>query len=233
METLTKAWLHEKKHLYRQRDIAEMKEHRSQYGISGNCFDLAIWLLDAFSKEGIEAYPIGHRLKTTSAHAAVIAIDENDHRYLCDLGDQWIHPILIDRANENYSSEKQSGFFPAADVEVRSAGQLLDIVYYRPNGKRSQQTYHTEPLDMAYFLKAADWSQQHRKRAPLFECRFPFKNETAHWEFANWQSHYSTSSGLFQEQKLHSNEKWAEKISQLSGYDKQFLVEALAIYRKI
>ncbi|MGG3641122.1 hypothetical protein [Bacillus gobiensis] len=232
METLSKAWFYEKKQPNRQRDITEMKEHRSQYGIAGNCFDLSIWLLDEFSKHGIEAYPIGHRLKTNSAHAAVIAIDENGRRYLCDLGDQWINPILIDSNSEDYSNEKQSGFFPAADVEVIPAGQIFDIVYYRPNGKRSQQTYHTEPIETAFFLEAAEWSQRNVKPNPLFECRIPYKSEIAHWEFDNWKSCLSTSEGLFHETTGQTVEDWADKISLLSEYDKQFLIEALEIYKK-
>ena len=41
----------------KQRDVSLMKEHRSQYGLSGNCFDLAIWLLDELQKDGITATP--------------------------------------------------------------------------------------------------------------------------------------------------------------------------------
>ncbi|TWM29930.1 hypothetical protein CHCC14820_1269 [Bacillus paralicheniformis] len=67
-----------------------------EYGIAGNCFDLSIWLLDEFTKDGVEAFPIGRSFKTERAHAAVIALDERGRRFLCDLGDQWLQPILID-----------------------------------------------------------------------------------------------------------------------------------------
>ncbi|WP_327204675.1 hypothetical protein [Paenibacillus terrae] len=73
METLTKAWFYKKTDGKKQRDVSLMKEHHERYGITGNCFDLAIWLLHEFEKEGIEAYPIGHDLGTTEAHVAVIA----------------------------------------------------------------------------------------------------------------------------------------------------------------
>ncbi len=45
-------------------------------GVTGNCYDLAIWLLDEFDNDGITAYPIGHDLGTDDAHVAVMALDE-------------------------------------------------------------------------------------------------------------------------------------------------------------
>lgn len=42
MERLTKLWFYNQDNPKKQRDVALMKEHRSHYGISGNCFDLAI-----------------------------------------------------------------------------------------------------------------------------------------------------------------------------------------------
>lgn len=54
-----------------------MKEHREQYGTSRNCFDLAIWFIDAFPKEGI-SYAIAHDLFTADAHVAVVVSDSAD-----------------------------------------------------------------------------------------------------------------------------------------------------------
>ncbi|WP_370521742.1 hypothetical protein [Virgibacillus sp. MSP4-1] len=106
MERLTKLWFYNQEYHKKQRDVALMKEHRSQYGISGNCFDLAIWLLDELKKNRITAYPIGHDLNSEDAHVAVVALDESGNSYLCDLGDQWINPILVDKNSENYTNEK-------------------------------------------------------------------------------------------------------------------------------
>lgn len=100
IERLTKLWFYNQENHKKHRDVALMKEHRSQYGISGNCFDLAIiWLLDELQKDRITAYPIDHDLNSEDTHVAVIALDESGNRSLCDLGDQgdqWINPILID-----------------------------------------------------------------------------------------------------------------------------------------
>lgn len=52
METLTKVWFYDKANGKKQRDVTLMQEHREQYGMSGNCFDLALWLLDEFNKDG-------------------------------------------------------------------------------------------------------------------------------------------------------------------------------------
>jgi len=53
METLTKVWYSRRANGKKQRDVSLMMEHYEQYGITGNCFDLAIWLLHEFGKEGI------------------------------------------------------------------------------------------------------------------------------------------------------------------------------------
>ena len=209
-----------------------MREHREQFGMSGNCFDLAIWLLDEFIKDGVEAYPIGHGIDTEDAHVAVMAVNEKGQRYLCDLGDQWIEPILIDTASEDFSSERLSGFFPGAEVQVGDNELGVEVVYHRPNGKASKQTYHTEPIEMEAFLKAAEFCQNMIHPNPLVEVRVPFKSEIAHWEFYNWESFLSTSEGLRVDAKLEQVEEWAERIHRRTGYSKEILQDVLWKYRR-
>ncbi|WP_433747624.1 hypothetical protein [Falsibacillus pallidus] len=233
METLTKVWFYDKGTNEKQRSISLMKEHREQYGLSGNCFDLALWLLDEFKKAGVEAYPVGHNLNTEHAHVAVIALNEKGNRYFCDLGDQWLTPILIDTDSEEYTNEKLSGFFPAAKVQVQNHGAGTEIFYHRSNGKVSKQIFNTNPIEMDYFLKAAEFSQNLIKPNPLLECRVPYKSEIAHWEFYNWESFLSTSHGLFKEPKLGQIEEWAELISQKTNYNKEIVLETLTKYIEI
>lgn len=115
-----------------------MKEHYKQYKITGNCFDLALWLLDEFKNNDIEAYAIGHNLFTKDAHVAVIAIDKNKYKYLCDLGDQWIQPICVDQNNPFFHSEESIGFFPGAKIQVQPQGDNIEILYKRLYGKISK-----------------------------------------------------------------------------------------------
>mgnify|MGYP001267547447 CR=1 FL=1 len=232
MERLTKLWFYHQGSHKKQRDVSLMREHRSKYGISGNCFDLAIWLLDELQKERITAYPIGHDLNSEDAHVAVIALDESGNRYLCDLGDQWISPILVDTDVEIYTDEKLSGFFPGAKVQVISRKQEIEILYHRPNGKVSKQVYNTSPIDTDYFLQAAEYSQNLINPRPLLECRIPYRNEIAHWEFSNWEVFLSTNEGLFVEPKLDTIEKWALRINEVTGYDMKFLINVLEQYRR-
>jgi len=89
VETITKAWVFEK-FGPRQRTIEEMKTHRQKYGSSGNCFDLALWLLSEFLKAKIPAYGVGDRIGTSDAHVAIVVDDGKRGRFLCDLGDLWI-----------------------------------------------------------------------------------------------------------------------------------------------
>ncbi|WP_416150690.1 hypothetical protein ACM26V_06905 [Salipaludibacillus sp. HK11] len=233
METLTKVWFYNKGTTEKQRSVALMKEHREQYGLSGNCFDLALWLLDEFNNIGIEAYPVGHNLNTEDAHVAVIALNENGNRYFCDLGDQWLTPILIDTDCEDYTNEKLSGFFPAAKIQIGNYEKGTEILYHRLNGKVSKQIFNTQPIEMDYFLKAAEFSQNLIKPNPLLECRVPYKSEIAHWEFYNWESFLSTSDGLFKELKLDKIEDWVDQISQKTNYNKEILSNILNKYKII
>lgn len=230
METLTKAWYSTLGTEKKQRDIALMKEHRQQYGITGNCFDLAIWLLDQFHKEGITAYPIGSKMKTKRAHAAVVAEDENGYRYLCDLGDQWLNPILLDLNSEDYTNELLTGFFPAASVQVLPRNDEVEIFYYRPNGKVSKQSYQLEAIEMNEFLIAAELSQRNISQKPLLECRVPYKEEVAHWEFYDWKSYFSSNEGLKEEEALQSNSEWAKKIADMTGYNLELVEISLAVF---
>ncbi|MCM3595145.1 hypothetical protein M4D55_05020 [Metabacillus idriensis] len=226
METFTKAWYYVKSGSKKQRELSLMKEHKDQYGITGNCFDLSIWLLDEFAKAGIDAYPIGED------HAAVIALDERGRRYLCDLGDQWLNPILIDKA-EDFMTDKLSGFFPAAEIKVEPSGNDVKVTYYRQNGKSSAQIYQTAPIERTLFLAAAEQSQNIIKREPLLEKRIRLGEETAHWEFYNWKSFLSTNSGLYDDPDAESLEEWADRIHQKTAFDRAFLLETLMIYKKM
>lgn len=231
METLTKAWYYDKATDKKQREVARMREHRHQFGVSGNCFDLALWLLDECKKDGIEAYPIGHGLSSEHAHVAVIAVNECGNRYLCDLGDQWIRPVLVDRQSPDFTTECLSGFFPGARIQVIPQGEDVVIYYHRPNGAISKQAYQLQPIDLPTFLQEAESCQNLISPEPLVECRMPNQSEIAHWEFSQWESFVSTSEGLFPEPTLPTIEQWAERISQYTGMDLSFLIEALRIYR--
>lgn len=232
METLTKAWFYPRAGENKQRSVEMMKEHRQRYGNTGNCFDLALWLLAEFRKEGIRAYGVGSGLGTMEAHAAVVAEDAEGWRYLCDIGDQWLQPILLDVDAPAFRSGKLAGFFPAAEVEIFPEGRSVDIVYYRPGGKWSEQTYKLEPVDDDAFWQAAEFSQRHIYPKALLEVRIPYKAETAHWEFEHWESFLSTSEGLFRDAPLATVDEWVERIHEKSGFDRQFLKEALEIYKK-
>ncbi len=226
METLTKLWLHHKG--IGQREVSQMKEHREQFGITGNCFDLALWLLDEFDNEGIRAYPVGSSLDTEKAHAAVVAEDDEGSRFLCDLGDQWLQPVLIDKS----TTAPQKGYFPAAGIEIKSSGNEAEITYHRPGGKQSVQTYHLEPVDRDEFWKAAGHSSNQIHPKPLLECRVPITGEMAHWEFYDWKSFLSSENGLVYDPPLEGLDAWAERIHQKTGFDRSFLEESLGLYKE-
>jgi hypothetical protein len=231
METFTKAWLYHHGGTPKQRSVEQMQEHRALYGSSGNCFDLAYWLLSEFQREGIRAYPIGRDLKTPHAHVAVIAEDGDGYRYLCDLGDQWLQPILLDSRAPHYTPEALSGFFPAATVAVTSDDDTFTLTFTRCTGKQSVWSYSFTPLDLTVLREAGEYSQNFIKK-PLFEKRIPDPRlpETAHWEFYDWKSFISTSHGLYDEEPLATNEEWAERIHKITGMSAAFALDVLNLY---
>jgi hypothetical protein len=81
------------------------------------------------------------------------------------------------------------------------------------------------------FMKAAEFSQNHIHRYPLFECRIPLQTEVAHWEFYNWESFLSTNHGLLPGDQTDSIEHWVDVIHEKSSYSKEFLLEALTKYK--
>ncbi|ANU09155.1 hypothetical protein BBH88_01805 [Planococcus antarcticus DSM 14505] len=233
METLTKAWYYQRSGEQKQRGVELMKQHHDQYGITGNCFDLAIWLLTAFDRAGVKAYPVGSGLGTEQAHAAIMAEDQNGRRFLCDLGDQWIQPILVEVGSPEFKSGRLAGFFPGAEVQVKPADKGIEVSYYRPNGKQSDQVYTIEPVERADFLEAAEYSQHHIHPEPLVEVRLQLQGETVHWEFDNWKSFLSTSTGLYPDDPIKTLEDWVERIQVKTQYDKEFLLESLGFYQKL
>ena len=233
METLTKAWYYQRSGEQKQRGVELMKQHRAQYGITGNCFDLSIWLLSAFDEAGVKAYPVGSELGTEQAHAALIAEDRDGRRFLCDLGDQWIQPILVDVDSPEFIVDRLAGFFPGAEVQVQTADKGIEVIYYRPNGKHSNQVYATDPVERARFLEAAEYSQHHIHPEPLVEVRLPAEGEIVHWEFNNWESFLSTGTGLYPDESIETLEEWVERIHEKTHYDAEFLTESLGFYQRL
>lgn len=232
METLTKAWYFFQSSDKKQRSVELMKEHRSQYGTSGNCFDLALWLIDEFNKEGIPAYAIGHDLKTPNAHVAVVAINDKGSKYFCDLGDQWIEPILIDSKSEDFSEEELERFTTSGKIKVQIINNEVNFKYIRPNGKISRQRFVLSPIETDELMDAANHSQS-LLRHPLVEMRIVVDGEICHWEFDRWNSFISSNKGLEQEMKLGSADEWAERINSRTGISKEVIVKALDVYSKL
>ncbi len=230
METLTKAWLYQQPNGPRQRTVSEMVEHRNEYGTSGNCFDLTVWLLHAFQLAGIRAHAIGHDFFTPKTHVAVIAY-EGEQRYLCDLGDQWISPIPIDYLKGEFV-EPVSGFFPAAKVQIDTTSSDCVVTYHRPSGKRSRQSYSLVAIDHEELIRAGQHSQQ-LLRKPLCEMRIPFEGEIAHWEFYNWSSFLSTNSCLLNEPPANSTDDWCDRIHVHTGISREVIAQSLDVYSRL
>ncbi|SDN11035.1 hypothetical protein SAMN04488137_3580 [Fictibacillus solisalsi] len=229
MENLTKAWCTQHMDSQKQREVSLMKEHHEQYGMTGNCFDLSLWLLYELKEAGIKAYEIGRGLMTDAVHVAVIALDEEGRRYLCDLGDQWLSPILLDV--ERLDEKWHKGFFPAAEVRTLLSGSELEVHYLRPSGKVSKQIFDTGPIDTDVLWEAANYSQQHIKSFPQVECRLIYAGKIAHWEMNDWQSFFSTEEGIILESPAGTLEEWADRIAEKTGIHRNLVEEALRIYQ--
>lgn len=118
---------------------------------------------------------------------AVVVIDDEGRKYLCDLGDQWIQPILIDREHEEYTEAFLEGFFPGAQIKLTAQLENLVVTYRRPNGKESHQTFNLTPVSDNELIAAGETTQRNI-RSPLVEKRIFMDDQVAHWEFDNYQS---------------------------------------------
>ncbi|MFD2672625.1 hypothetical protein [Marinicrinis sediminis] len=234
METLTKAW-HWKQHQgsVSQRTVAQMKEHRHLYGTSGNCFDLAIWLIDECRLKGITAYATGHDWHTPNAHVAVIVVNHEGYRFLCDLGDQWIQPILVDPRSEDFCEDMMAGFFPAARTQVKVQHQQAEIAYIRPNGKVSRQVFGLEPVEDGQVWEAGGRSQRDVRQSLVERRLFLGNDDVHHWEFSRWHSFVSTPQGLQPEAPLESLFAWSERIQSRTGMAQSVIESALTYYMEI
>lgn len=227
METITKAWYYRLASGAKQRTVEQMKLHREQYGTSGNCFDLTIWLIHAFRQENMTSYAI----LTPDSHVAAVVLDEQGNRYLCDLGDQWIEPILIEPDHEHYTEEFLENFFPAAKIKLESQANSLLVKYRRPNGKEMKQTYLLTPISDERLIAEGEKTQR-TLSGPLVEKRIFADFEVIHWEFDQDISFFSSMKGKQMESKLQSIEEWAERINTRSGIDTQVVIDALEMYSK-
>ena len=229
MENLTKAWCYSRAEGKKQRTVEQMREHRKLYSLSGNCFDLALWLIDEFRSNDLLAYGVGHGLHTAEAHVAVVVHDSGGYRYLCDLGDQWLQPILIDKSSPLFCNEPQDGFFPASRVQIMPSEDSCRVLYQRPSGKVSTQSYSLSPVELDELMAAGEISQNLFSK-PLVEMRVPLEQETAHWEFCDYKSWLSTSQGQFYDVPVESIALWAMRISSRTGMNESVVTEALQFY---
>jgi len=232
METITKAWHFSQADQFKQRSVDLMKEHRSKFGTSGNCFDLALWLIEEYSAKGVTAYAVGHDLYTSNAHVAVIALNEDGYRYFCDLGDLWIQPVLIDSDSDDYCEDELDGFITGGKIKVENELNEVNFKYIRPNGKVSQQKFAIKPISMDELLNAANHSQS-LLRHPLVEMRIFNSDEVIHWEFDRWNSFTSSTKGLNYESVLSNNEEWAARINLNTGIDHDIILSSLDVYSKM
>lgn len=227
METITKAWYYPQSSGTKQRSVEQMKTHREQYGTSGNCYDLALWLLHEFRQQQLQSYAV----LTADLHVALVVINEAGNRFLCDLGDQWIQPILIDQNHEDYTEEYVDNFFPGAQVKLKSKEHNLYVTYRRPNGKEIEQLYYLNPISDERLIAEGEKTQC-TLYSPLVEKRIFTASEVMHWEFDNDMSFYSSMDGKKYESKLQSVEEWAERIAAVSGINKEIIRVALEVYSK-
>ncbi|MEK3885774.1 hypothetical protein [Paenibacillus sp. PL2-23] len=225
METITKAWYSQIASDSKQRTVDLMKLHRDKYGTSGNCFDLAIWLIDEVRKNNLNCYAIF----TPHSHVAVVVMNEEGSKYLCDLGDQWIEPILIDRNHNEYNEDYLPGFFPGAHIKLKVQANHLVVTYKRPNGKKSNQRFDLTPISDNELLAAGEKTQR-KLSTPLLEKRLFLDQQVAHWEFDNYRSFTSFETSREEEIQLVNMEEWANRISNKSGISEEVILKSLRVY---
>ncbi len=231
METLTKAWWWRRcAGVPRQRTVAEIRHHRDLMGGGGNCFDLALWWMAELAEIGVPARPVGHDLETPHAHIAVVA-SADGAEYLCDLGDQWLQPILIDPTDSAFDPAWRDDFFPGARVRVEREGNTLCVHYLFPDGAGNRQTYHLGVV-RAPDLERACVHSQRLLRKPLIEVvsRYPATGELGAWEFDRFRSFWRLPSGRRPEPGCDDLSAWVARIGDRTGMSRALVAEGLDVY---
>jgi hypothetical protein len=223
METFTKVWWNEQcGDVARQRTVDEMVAHRHEYGTGGNCFDLALWLRHELQQAGIPARIIGHDLNTVHAHVAVLAEGGDGAQYLCDLGDQWLQPVLITPQREDWSPDWLRGFFPGRDIQITPVGDSL-VVAYRHSGRAATQRFDLAVIGQAELDRACHHSQSLIRR-PYCEMLLPHvSGSIEHWEYADGRSFWHLESGTEYEAPCASAGEWAARIADHTGMDSSLI----------
>lgn len=196
-----------------------MKRHRALYGASGNCYDLAVWLMEDFFDAGIEAYAVGEDLSSGDGHVAVVALDSIGRRFLCDLGDMWLEPIAIEEVTEPIRN-----FYPGAEVSLQRSDLTLKVTYRRSNGKESQQIYDLQPTGFDRLL-ALGAECQAKISDPLVEMRL-WDVERTHWEMSEGRCWRSRWEGLLEEEPLPT---MAALVNARTGMKTNYVETCLAI----
>lgn len=228
METFTKGWwLKQCGGVARQRTVAEMRAHRRLLGAGGNCFDLALWLRHELAMAGICARIV----MTPDAHVAVLATDADGGEYLCDLGDQWLQPVLVSPEHTGFTAEWQPGLFPGREVRVHRSGDSLEVFYRRAGGKAADQTYDLAFVGELEFLQACNESQNCLRR-PFCEMRLPHPGTGAieHWEYDRGRSFWNLFDGRVFEEPCGSPEAWTLRISARTGMAPALITVAFEMY---
>lgn len=234
METFTKGWWHTRcEGKPRQRTPAEMEEHRRLVGAGGNCFDMAVWLQHRLQGAGVHVRLIGHDLETPEAHVAVLARSEEGFKYLCDLGDQWLEPILISPESPEFSGGWQEGFFPGRSVRVERTPERVLIHYRRATGKVSQQAYQLDHLNEEDVRRACDHSQRLLRR-PFCEMLLPDPDtgERVLWEYDRGESFWNLEGGPVFEPKADSQDGWVNRIATRTGMAPELIRAGFAAYAR-
>lgn len=232
IETFTKGWWHRRSGGHpRQRTVAEMIEHRRSLGTGGNCFDLALWLQHAFAEAGVQAWAVGHDLETPEAHVAVVASDHRGQEYLCDLGDLWLEPILIDPRSSEFSDAWHADLFPGRLVRIDRADRHLEVSYRRSSGKTAQQVYDLRPLGGEELAKACHHSQNLLRR-PFCEVLLPHpvSGKRERWEFDRGASFWNLDDGPVFEEPCTTEEECVARIAMRSGLSPEIIRSAIQAY---
>lgn len=79
------------------------------------------------------------------------------------------HGILLRKREADFSRQR--------DVQVSTQHGQLEIAYHRPNGKISRQSYDTNPVELNFFLDAAERSQNYIYPKALLGGGFPIKTK--------------------------------------------------------
>lgn len=221
----------------KQRSVPLLEKHRAEWGTGGDSYDLTIWLMAKYQAAGFLADAVQPPADVDDrSPLAVMVKDPLGRRYLCDLNEPWLEPVLVSPRSYDFSPGFHSGFHPEGDVRVEVEEKRCRITLRRAGGGPvfGERIFELRAIPPELLVERAETDPERTRPDRLAVRRLARHPETGAWGvwfFAAtgdaWRSGWRLPSGLIDEPPCRGLEAWVERVSERSGIAAEIVEEVL------